>query len=490
MAAMKKRLISLLLILPSLITGCAVNPVSGQREMVLMSESQEIAAGRQSHPKIIAQYGIYDDPELQAYVSRIGTELANQSHRSGLIYRFTVLDSTDINAFALPGGYIYITRGLLAYLNSEAELAAVLGHEIGHVTARHGVRQQTAATAAGLGYTIASILIPELGNGATSDLYGLLSNALLSGYGREHELEADRLGAEYLARTGSDPQAMIAVISVLKNQDEFGRQQAQAEGREHQGYHGLFSSHPTHDTRLQQVVAQAQHLVVDGTPTINREPFLNQIDGLVFGDSAAQGIRRGRNFYHPDMGFGLTFPTNWAIKNLPDRLIAIANNGDAQITLRVDDINRRIDPQQFIIERLGIKHLTQGKVISSHGLQGYTGLTQLKTAQGKRLGRVSVVYFDQQAFIFVGAAVNEAQAIEIDKLFLSTAKSLHRLSNAERKLAQPLHLKITTASAGSRYARFAKQSPIDSYAEQQLRLLNNHYPTGEPSAQSRIKIVQ
>ena len=490
MATMKKTLSSLLILLPFLITGCAVNPVSGQREMVLMSESQEIAAGRQSHPKIIAQYGRYDDPALQAYVSRIGTELAQQSHRAGLVYRFTVLDSTDINAFALPGGYIYITRGLLAYLNSEAELAAVLGHEIGHVTARHGVRQQTAATAAGLGYTIASILLPELGNSATSDLYGMLSNALLSGYGREHELEADRLGAEYLARTGSDPQAMIAVISVLKNQDQFGRQQAKAEGREHQGYHGLFSSHPSHDTRLQQVVAQAQHLLVNGTPKTNRQPFLNQIDGLAFGDSAAQGIRRGSRFYHPEMGFGLRFPTGWAIKNLPDRLIAIANNGDAQISVQVDDINRRIDPQQFITDRLGINNLTQGRPLNSNGLQGYTGLTQLKTAQGQRLGRVSVIYLNQQAYIFVGAAANETKAGQIDSLLLTTAQSLHPLTQAERKLAQPLHLRITKAKPGSRYGNLAAQSPIDSYAEQQLRLLNNHYPSGEPSAQSRIKIVQ
>ena len=490
MAAMKPLLVSLALLISVALNGCAINPVSGQREMVLMSESQEIATGRQSHPKIIAQYGRYDDPALQAYVTRLGTELAEHSHRSGLIYRFTVLDSTDINAFALPGGYIYITRGLLAYLNSEAELAAVLGHEIGHVTARHGVRQQTASTAAGLGYTIASILIPELSSGPSSDLYGLLSNALLRGYGREHELEADRLGAEYLARTGNDPQAMIAVISVLKNQDEFARQQATAEGRDHQGYHGLFASHPTHDKRLQQVVAQANHLVVDGTPKTNRQQFLNQIDGLVFGDSAAQGIRRGSHFYHPEMGFGLTFPDRWAIKNLPNQLIAIANNGDAQITIQVDDVNRRISPQAFITERLGIKNLTQGRPTNSHGLQGYTGLTQLKTAQGKRLGRVSVVYFNHQAFIFVGAAINEARAGNIDKLFLSTARSLHPLTTAERKLAQPLHLKITTANANSRYSTLAKKSPIDSYAEQQLRLLNNHYPTGEPVRQSRIKIVQ
>jgi predicted Zn-dependent protease len=218
------RLVGALLFLT--LAGCAQNPVTGESNFVMLSEDSEIAIGRENHPKIIKQYGRYDNEALQTYVQAIGERLANASHRSELIYRFTVLDSPVINAFALPGGYIYITRGLMAYLNSEAELAAVLGHEIGHVTARHGVRQQSAAQAANLGYTLGAILLPQLRNRSSQQLFNVLGGALLSGYGREHELEADALGAEYLARTGYDSRAMIDVIRVLKNQEVFAAEQA------------------------------------------------------------------------------------------------------------------------------------------------------------------------------------------------------------------------------------------------------------------------
>src|SRR3972149_4360146 len=191
-------LLVLLLLLAPLFSGCAVNPVTGQQDIVLLSEEQELALGRKTHQQVLQQYGVYDDQELQAYVKNTGEKLAAQSHRRDLVYRFTVVDSKEVNAFALPGGYIYITRGLLAYLNSEAELAAVLGHEIGHVTARHAVRQYTAAQLANIGATLGAVFIPGM-NAAGNQLVQLFGTALLRGYGREHELEADQLGAEYLA---------------------------------------------------------------------------------------------------------------------------------------------------------------------------------------------------------------------------------------------------------------------------------------------------
>ena len=169
-------------------SGCAVNPVTGQQNIVLMSEQQEIALGRKSNQQVLQEYAAYDNPELQAYVQKVGQELAAKSHRTDLVYRFTVLDSKDVNAFALPGGYIYITRGLMGYLNSEAELAAVLGHEIGHVTARHAVRQYTAAQLANIGATLGAIFIPGMNTTASNQLAQLFGTALLRGYGREHEL--------------------------------------------------------------------------------------------------------------------------------------------------------------------------------------------------------------------------------------------------------------------------------------------------------------
>ncbi|MDH4111013.1 MAG: M48 family metalloprotease, partial [Gammaproteobacteria bacterium] len=196
--------------------GCATNPVTGGTDIVMMSEAQEIELGRKMHPQILQQYGRFDDEQLQQYVSEVGQRIAAKSHRPNLQYTFTVLDGDEVNAFALPGGFVYITRGIMAYLNSEAELAAVLGHEVGHVTARHSVRQQTGSTAAGVGAMVVGILT---GSGDLANVVNMASSALISGYGRDMELEADKLGAEYLNRIGYEPEAMIDVVRLLKNQE-------------------------------------------------------------------------------------------------------------------------------------------------------------------------------------------------------------------------------------------------------------------------------
>ena len=296
----------LLLLGFGLLGGCAHNPATGRTDFVMMSEEQELALGRSYNQQILKENPRYADEKLQAYVQQVGDRVAKNSHRSNLIYHFTVVDSPDINAFALPGGYIYIHRGLLAYLSSEAELAAVLGHEVGHVTARHSVQQQSQSTAWGiLGQAVA------IGTGvsAAADVTNVLGTAVVRGYGRDMELEADGLGAQYLARSGYDPQAMIEVVKVLKNQEVFARDQAAKRGQPvpESSYHGVFDSHPDNDRRLQEVIGPASALT-GGRQEVNREVFLQHLEGLPFGDSAATGVRRGQHFYHAELGIALDFP--------------------------------------------------------------------------------------------------------------------------------------------------------------------------------------
>jgi len=467
------------------LAGCAQNPVTGESNFVMLSEDSEIGIGRANHPKIIAQYGRYEDEALQRYVQSVGDRLAKVSHRKELIYRFTVLDSPVINAFALPGGYIYITRGLMAYLNSEAELAAVLGHEIGHVTARHGVRQQSAAQAANIGYTIGSILLPELRGAGSQNLFNMLGGALLSGYGREHELESDGLGAEYLARSGYAPKAMLDVIRVLKNQSSFAAVQAKQQGREPQGYHGVFASHPDNDTRLQNVVSAAnQYIVQEGQ--IKRDDYLNRINGMTFGDSEKQGVRSGQNFYHSEMGFAVKFPKDWQINNNPDSLQSVAAGGQAFIEMNAADLNRRLSPFQFIQQRLGIDKLKGGQALSVNGLEGYTGIVEVQS----NLGRVSVIYLGDKAFVFLGGVKDKRLFNQFDSLFLATAKSLHRLQDKELALAKGQRLAVKTVGKGDKYQLWAKQSRISNSPMLQLRLLNAHYPSGELRYGQRAKYIR
>ncbi|MFZ5492644.1 MAG: M48 family metalloprotease [Pseudomonadota bacterium] len=467
------------------LAACATNPVSGQREMALMSEQQEISIGREMAPKVLQAYGRYEDDALQAYVQGVGEKLAAVSHRPNLVYRFTVVDSTEVNAFALPGGYIYITRGLLAYMNSEAELAGVLGHEIGHVTARHAVRQYTAATAAQFGMTLGGIFVPGMGSNVAQNVMGVLGQAMLSGYGREHELESDSLGAEYLARTGYDPQAILGVLRALKAQGDYATAQAKAEGRQPQTYHGLFASHPDEDTRLKEVLTKASFLAPDRPSPDGRDAYLKHIDGLVYGDSAAQGIRRENRFYHRDLDFALEFPPGWRLDNRPDRLLAIAPGGKAQAQLSSQDLNQRESPREFMIRRLGVRN-PSGEDISPAGLPGYTAPIKI---QG-RPGRVSVIFHRNQAYILASVALDGADPQAISDALRQTALSFHPLREDEKPLAEPRHLRLRTAAAGDTYAKLATASRLTGNAEAQLRLLNASYPTGEPAPGQAIKIVE
>lgn len=467
--------------------GCATNPVTGSSDFVLMSEQQEIALGRQYHPQILKETPAYANTELSAYVQRVGAKLAAHSHRTDLIYRFTLIDSQDVNAFALPGGYVYITRGLLAYLNSEAELAAVLGHEIGHVTARHSVRQQSAATASGL---LGAVVAGVTGINAAGDLANVAGTALVRGYGREHELEADRLGAEYLARSGYDPQAMLRVIHVLKDQESFELQRAKEEGREPRVYHGLFSTHPDNDQRLKEVIGAARKFASPTATANNTQAFLKHLEGLTFGDGERDGIRRGNRFYHGELDFALTFPDGWRIENGADRLVAHSRNDDGLMQFTIQDRNKQVSPQNFLREQLRLNNMRNGESIQHAGMSGYTAVAEQNTSFGRLPVRYAVLYRGPQALLFAGLSKTKNQPYKYDPQILQTVRSFHPLTEQERSLARAQRLHILRATATTRFAALARESALPEHPEARLRLLNGHYPSGEPAPGDSVKIVR
>lgn len=465
------------------LAGCAVNPATGRSNFVMMSEQQELDLGRRYNQQILKENPRYADEKLQAYVQQVGERVAKHSHRNQLAYQFTVVDSPDINAFALPGGYIYIHRGLLAYLSSEAELAAVLGHEVGHVTARHSVQQQSQSTAWGL---LGQAVAIGTGVGAAADVTGVLGSAFVRGYGRDMELEADGLGAQYLARSGYDPQAMIEVVKVLKNQEDFARDQAAASGDAQPagGYHGLFDTHPDNDRRLQQVLGPARALAT-GQQEVNREAFLKRLEGLPFGDSAETGVRRGQRFYHADLNFTLVFPQGWSLLNRPDALIGHTADQQAFIAMTLEDNPQNLTPAELLRQRVGGQRLVAGVELQQAGLKGYSAVIP-----GNAAKRVAVIQYGPRVYLFVAAVRGRASLETQDEQFLSVIKSFRPMTSAEYQQAQPLRLHMVKAKPGQTIEALAKGSKLPGDALKTLRLLNNLYPTGQPRAGDWLKVVR
>lgn len=464
-----------------LLSHCAQNPVSGGKDFVLMSEQQEIQLGAKMHKEVLQEYPALDNAELQAYVNEVGQRLARQSHRPQLQWRFTVVDSPEVNAFALPGGYVYLTRGIMAYLNSEAELAGVLAHEIGHVTARHGVRQQSTATVAGLGAALGSILVPGLNNQGGATLLQGMAQAITAGYGRENELQSDRLGAQYLAQAGYAPQAMIDLVGVLKNQELFDAELAKKEGREPRRYHGTFATHPGNDERLKQVVREADRYTVKN-PRDGRSAYLQKIAGLVFGDSAEQGVIRNNALLHEKLGLGMQFPAGWRVQNQTSRVVAVSPQNDALIELRPGPKNdRSMETLQSIKLDPGVRYV-------AGNINGYPASFAAGALQGKPL-LVSAVVYNGAQYLIAGLS-RDANAYNQHRDTLKDAiNSFHALTPAQRAAARPYRIRLVTAQAGTSISKLASQSPLDN-AVAQLRLLNGLHPNGEPQPGQMLKVIQ
>ena len=464
------------------LSHCAQNPVTGRKDFVLQSEQQEIQLGAKMHKEVLREYSALKDAELQAYVNQVGQRLAKLSHRPHLRWHFTVVDSPEVNAFAVPGGYVYITRGIMAYLNSEAELAGVLAHEMGHVTARHGVRQQSRATAVGLGAILGSILVPGLNNQGGATLLQGMAQAWTAGYGREHELESDRLGAQYIARAGYKPSAMIDLVGVLKNQELFDAQLAKKEGREPRRYHGTFATHPSNDERLKQVVREANRYAVKN-PRAGENVYLQKLSGVVFGDSPEQGVIRNNALLHEKLGLAVQFPVGWRVQNQSDRVIAVSPRQDALIELRTGPKHQRS------METLQNLKLDPGARYVSGKVNGYPASFAAGAMQGRPL-LVSAVVFNGEQYLMAGLSRN-VKAYNLHSETLKEAiNSFHALTPAERAAARPYRIRLVTAQPGTSMAKLARQSPLDHQAVAQLRLLNGLYPHGEPQPGKMLKVIQ
>jgi predicted Zn-dependent protease len=500
------------------LAGCGTtvrNPVTGENERTVMTEPDEIAYGARAHAQIVQEYGELKNPALQAYVDGVGRKLAAQSHRAQLPWKFTVLDSPEVNAFALPGGYIYITRGIMAYLDSEADLAGVLGHEIGHVTARHGAQQATRQQRAGLGViaaTIGGVLLEAAGVGGAAQAASQVAQGVAAGhiakYGREAETQADRLGAEYLARTRYDPTNMIDVIQVLKDQERFAADAARAAGRTEPAAPGWLASHPSNDQRLADIRGLAQQLA---TRTPGQAPwdddgrarYLRAIEGVTFGDSAEQGVVRGRSFFHEGLGIAMTAPPLWRINNGAEQVLFVNGAGDAGLVMRTVPASAGTDHARILREGLGATEGRTEKLTLGGGLPATFFTGQRRNAQGQVSAlEATLVTGPQNTVYLLGRVARDAATLAAARGALREVElSFRPLDAADRAAARPYKLKVVPMPAGG-FAELARGSPLaagaaagvaagaSDAAERQLRLLNGAYAgSSAPKAGQLVKTI-
>jgi predicted Zn-dependent protease len=487
------RLIPLLLAATCVfVSGCASNPATGGKNVVLGSMDGEKKTVQKHHQEIIKALGLYDDQATQEYVQRIGSQLALSSDLPNEEFKFFVIDDQAINAFTTGCCNVYVNRGLLVTLNSEAELAGVLGHEIGHITARHPARRQTRGVAASLGAMAAAILT---GSNAIGQLANIGAQAWMMGYGRENEMEADRLGLKYMVKAGYKPEAIGNVFDMFQAGEKFERQRAAAEGREPRLYHGVFSSHPSPDEREVQA-AKGAAKITDAPPDgwiVRRDEYLTTINGIAYGTSKAQGVVRDNRFYHSEMGITVAFPRGWTIDNLPDRLLAHTPKKDAIMQVMIDTKPEKQAPREFLLSKLKGASVFKGEPITTADGEGYTLVTRSGSPIDNGLGPVrwAVIYRNQSAFIFAGASRSALDGVpEVDGLIKSTFMTLRGLRPAEFPLAEPYRVKVVKATDATKLSDYAEDMPEDKFKKETLELINAMYPNKRPQPGQLFKIVE
>ena len=440
--------------------------------------------GAKFYQELLEQDGLYPDEAWQAYINEIGQRLLAVTPDAGDEYHFYLLDSTSVNAMAFPDAYIFVNRGLIAYLRSEDELAAVIGHEIGHVVGAHAKRSNTTARIGNIAGFIGSILT---GTGAIADLSNSATSTLVTGYRRDFELEADELGGEYLAKAGYNPLAIIDTIHVLKDHALFSKNVL----KQPTVYHGLFSTHPKNDKRLYEAVQKSQHLF----PEELQDPvgdFWGMVDGLVYGSEATAGLIKGTTYYHGSLRVVVAFPSDWDVVNRTTEVVGrpLTGGSDASIAVaRSAPPEAAQSPEEYLRFTLKRDDLENGEAIEVNGFSGYTAdIATTDSAVATR--KIAVVFKDGNAYVFTGELRVPGDLKAFTQTWSETVGSFRSMTADDLKVASSQHIAVVVAQPSDSFASLARKSSLKRYPEETLRVLNGMHPVGEPRAGDYIKIVQ
>ena len=465
-----------------LAAGCARNPVTGKRQVVLMSEKDEIALGRESDPQIISQFGLYPDTALQNFLSSKGEQVVAISHRPKLDFNFRILNSEVNNAFAVPGGYVYLTRGILAYLNSEADFVGVLSHEIGHVTHRHSVEQHRNMILGQVGILAGVILVPQLGNMIGTMSTGL--QLLLLKNSRDAEREADELGVEYSTRIGYDAREMAKFFNTIERQ-RVGTEAAELPE--------LLSTHPNPGDRFNTVnrlAAEWQTKLKLTNPAINRNAYLRRIEGIIYGEDPKEGFRQNNNFYHPVLRFQFPIPANWNYQNTPQQVQMAPADGRAVMMLRLAPGNSLQSATDSIILMYRLSTLER-RNITVNGLPAvYLVADQQSQDQNQPSLRTQsyIIGHNNNFYHLIGVSlINEFNSYVAS--FNYTMQGFKTLTDPTIINKKPDRVRIKTVNSTMTLAQFFRQHNIPDSRHEEYSILNGMQLTDNVTAGMLVKII-
>jgi len=459
--------------------ACAINPVTGKKQFVLMSEGQEIAMGKEADPQVVAFFGLYDDPALQKFITEKGLAMAAISHRPKLAYEFKIVDSPVINAFAVPGGFVYFTRGIMAHFNNEAEFAGVLGHEIGHITARHTVIQQRNAMLGQLGLIAGIILVPELTQ-FVEPLSAGMQLAMMS-FGRDAERQSDKLGVEYSSRIGYDASEMAGFFKTLERQQEVSGGDEVPE---------FLSTHPSPEERnltVAKLATEWKTKLKITNPKINRETYLKKIDGIVLGEDPKQGFVENGVFYHPVMKFLFPIPGEWRLQNTPQQVQMAPKSGEALMMLTLAPGTSLEDAANKLLQQYRLD-LVESKKESINGLPTILMVADQKQEQGTIRVLSSLIQHDGKIFSLMGIA-------ELSKFsthqpaFLFTIRNFKELRDAEKLNRKPDVVRIKTVPQQMNLKSALQHFNMPADRLEELAILNGMLLTDQLSKGTLIKVV-
>lgn len=477
---MRKTIITASLLVLSVFLSCATNPVTGEKEFMLISREEEIQMGKQTDQQVVESYGIYKDQDLSAYISKLGNQMAHLSHRPDLPWKFRVLDSPVINAFAVPGGFVYLTRGILAYLNSEAELAGVMGHEIGHVTARHSAKQYSKAQLARLGLGVGMILSEDFRRYAGLAQFGV--GLLFLKFSRDNERQSDELGVQYATKAGYDAQEMANFFVTL---DRMHPSQGQS------GLPNWFSTHPNPEERVAKIQARAQQWrqkTAQKNLRVNRDRYLQKINGIVFGEDPRQGFVEDHMFYHPQLRFQFPTPVKWKINNTARQVQMVSPEEHAVLMLTLESGNTPARAADKFLANSSATLLVRDNLMVN-GLHAQRIISRISSPQTPLQVLSYFIQKEKDVFIFHGYCAENAFP-DYRPVFQNSITGFRELNDPSILQVKPDRLRIANVSNGGTLRDVFMAAGVTSDHLKELALINGKQLSDKIAANSKIKIVE